>query len=221
MSAAAPRRLLLPEMEGLSAHWYARLRGTPAQLATWRSQAARFATDLPEAARVLEVAPGPGYFAVELARLGVAVTGLDTSRTMVEIARANAEAAGVTIDFQQGDATAMPFAGGSFDRIHCQAAFKNFRRPLAALDEMHRVLRPGGVAIIQDLDKEATDAEIREEVRRQGLTGLDAFFTPIVLGGLRRRAYSAADFERLAGESAFRGARLEPDGVGLEVRLEK
>jgi len=122
------RRHLLPEMEGLTARWYARQRGTPSQLALYRDQAARLTAGLADGAAVLEVAPGPGFHAIEVARLGrFPVTGLDISHTMVGIAGENATAAGVSVDFRLGDASAMPFADGSFDVIVCQAAFKNFR----------------------------------------------------------------------------------------------
>jgi len=171
---------------------------------------------------VLEVAPGPGYLAIEVAKLGrFEVTGLDISRTMVEIARENATTAGVTVDFEHGDATAMPFADASFDLIVCQAAFKNFRRPVSALDEMHRVLRPGGLAVIQDMRKEATTAEIDREVRSQELGAVNGFITRRVLAGLRNRAYSTAQFDRLVGESRFSSCTVHAEGIGLEVRLRK
>ena len=96
----------------------------------------------------LEVAPGPGYLAVEMARTGrVLVTGLDVSRTFVQIAEQNAREAGVSVDFRQGDAAAMPFADDSFDLVVCQAAFKNFTLPQTAIAEMHRVLRPGRTTV--------------------------------------------------------------------------
>lgn len=216
------RRYLLPEMEGMTARWYARQRGTPSQLALYREQAAALTAALPDGAAVLEVAPGPGYFAIEVAGLGrFRVTGLDISRTMVEIAREQAAAAGVAVDFQNGDATAMPFADGSFDLIVCQAAFKNFRRPVSALDEMHRVLRPGGLAVIQDLRKEATAADIDREVRNQGLGAVNGFITRRVLAGLRNRAYTTAQFERLVADSRFSSGTFHSDGIGLEVRLRK
>jgi ubiquinone/menaquinone biosynthesis C-methylase UbiE len=216
------RRHLLPEMEGITARWYARQRGTPSQLALYREQAAQLTAGLPDGAAILEVAPGPGYFAVEVARLArFQVTGLDISHTMVEIAGENATAAGVAIDFQHGDATAMPFAEGSFDLIVCQAAFKNFRQPVSALDEMHRVLRPGGAAVIQDLRKEATAAEIDQEIRGQGLRGMNGFITRRVLAGLRNRAYSTEQFERLVAESRFASCTVHRDGIGLEVRMRK
>jgi hypothetical protein len=51
---------LVPEMEGRTAHWYARTRATPSQLAAWRRDAADLAIALSEGTAVLEIAPGPG-----------------------------------------------------------------------------------------------------------------------------------------------------------------
>jgi ubiquinone/menaquinone biosynthesis C-methylase UbiE len=157
-----------------------------------------------------------------MARLGrFHVTGLDISHTFVGIARENARQAGVSVDFQQGDASSMPFADGSFDLIVCQAAFKNFSRPGKAIDEMHRVLRDGGTAVIQDLRKDASDAAIRDEVDRMRLGPVNAFMTRQALGMLRRRAYTKEQFERLAAASAFGGCEIETSGIGMEVRLKK
>jgi ubiquinone/menaquinone biosynthesis C-methylase UbiE len=127
----------------------------------------------------------------------------------------------VRVDFQHGDASSMPFADGSFDLIVCQAAFKNFSRPGKALDEMHRVLRDGGTAVIQDLRKDASDTAIRDEVNRMRLGSVNAFMTRGALGMLRRRAYTKEQFERLAAASAFGGCEIETSGIGMEVRLKK
>jgi ubiquinone/menaquinone biosynthesis C-methylase UbiE len=216
------RRHLMPEMEGMTARWYARQRGTPSQLALYREQAARLTAGLADGATVLEIAPGPGFHAIEVARLGrFPVTGLDISRTMVEIARENATAAGVAVDFRLGDASAMPFADDSFDVIVCQAAFKNFRQPVSALDEMHRVLRPGGLAVIQDMRREASTADIDREVRKQELGAVNGFIVRRILAWLRSRAHSAAQFERLAAESRFGSCATEANGIEIEVRLRK
>lgn len=216
------RRLLLPEMEGLTARWYSRQRGTPSQLALYRRQAEQLTSGLPAGAAVLEVAPGPGYLAVEIARRAkFEVTGLDVSRTMVEIAQAHAAEAGVEVDLRHGDAASMPFPEGSFDLVVCQAAFKNFRQPVRALSEMHRVLKGGGQAVIHDMRKEATPPDIEREVAAQGLTAVNAFLTRKILAGLRGRAYSRPAFERLVAESRFRRAEFATAGVGVEVRLRK
>jgi ubiquinone/menaquinone biosynthesis C-methylase UbiE len=214
-------KLRVPEMEGRSARWYAKQRGSAAQMAEYRKSAEKLSAELPPGSDVLEVAPGPGYHAVELARLGHSVTGLDISRTMVEIAGETAARAGVPADFRHGDATAMPFADASFDLVVCQAAFKNFLDPIAALDQMHRVLRPGGLAVIQDLNAAATRADIAAEVAVMGLSRANAALTRFALGWLRRRARTAEQFRELAGRSAFGGAEIRADGLGVEVRLRR
>ncbi|MGA2284101.1 MAG: class I SAM-dependent methyltransferase [Candidatus Dormibacteria bacterium] len=223
MSATPRKRFQLPEMEGRMARWYARTRGSASQLAECRRQAARLTAGLPDGARVLEVAPGPGYHAVEMARAGrLQVTGLDISRTMVEIATDNARQAGVSVDFRRGDVSAMPFAADTFDLLVCQAAFKNFKQPVRALDEMHRVLRPGGTAVIQDMNRDASSAEIAREVRGMRLNPFNAFMTRLILSTLlRRRAYSPLRFERLVAQTAFGACDVGTAGIGLEVRLTK
>ncbi len=216
------RTKLLPEMEGPVARAYARGRGTEPQRIQYRETAEMLASELTEGADVLEVAPGPGFFAVELARTGrCTVTGLDVSRTFVELAREYAHEQGVSVDFRRGDVAAMPFVDGSFDFLICQAAFKNFADPVDALDEMHRVLRPGGVALVQDLSKSTTDAELDAEVARMNLGPVATFTAVRTLRGLRRRAYTPEQFRATVAESKFRTCEVTPDGIGLEVRMRK
>ena len=210
-----------PEMEGAVARWYAGVRSSGNQIAEYRRQAAELTKDLPRGADVLEVAPGPGYLAIEMARLGFHVTGLDISRTFVQIGNENARRAGVTIDFRQGDAAVMPFEAQSFDLVVCQAAFKNFMHPGSTLSEMHRVLRTGGTAVIQDMSSEATHADIEKEVKGMRLGWLSTFTTKATLEMLKRRAYTPATFERLVAESPFQTCGISTEGVGLEVRLTK
>ena len=215
-------RLKGPEMEGPIARWYTRLRGSESQLEVYRKQARAVTAGLRPGARVLEVAPGPGYLAIEMARLGhLAVTGLDISRTFVEIARENALKAGVTVDFRQGHVAHMPFESGSFDLVICQAAFKNFTLPRSALAEMHRVLQPGGTAVIQDMSHAATHADIDREVAGMNLGWLSTFTTRATLEMLRRRAYAPTQLERLARQSPFAGFQITSEGIGFEIRLNK
>src|SRR5204863_466035 len=99
---------------------------------------------------------------------------------------------------------------------------KNFAEPLRALDEMHRVLRAGGTAIIEDLNRDASNAEIDQGVRGQRLSGFNAFLTRFVLRTmLRRRAYTPAQLRDLVRESAFRTGDIRTQGIGVEVRLKK
>jgi ubiquinone/menaquinone biosynthesis C-methylase UbiE len=209
-------------MEGSIARWYARTRGSESQISMWRRQAQELTQGLPDHAKVLEVAPGPGYFAIELARLGpYQVTGLDISDTFIEIASENARRAGVKLALQQGDASHMPLGDESFDLVVCQAAFKNFSRPQSAVNEMHRVLRAGGAAWIEDMRHDASDTAIREEVAAMKLPALRAFMTRRAITSLRRRAYTVEQFASFAQASPFGSAEITTKGIALEVRMTK
>ena len=206
-------------MEGVIATWYAKSTGK--NTAEFERLAKRIAAELEPGSRVLEVAPGPGYLAVALSQLGYQVTGIDVSRSFVRIARENAMRAGVTVDFREGDAAAMPFAAGVFDFVVCRAAFKNFGDPGGALSEMHRTLRGGATALIVDLRKDASAKVIADEVAKMNLGPVDAFATRTTLSLLTRRAYSRLDFERMAQASPFARCDIVEGPLGFEISLVK
>src|SRR5437879_13226133 len=89
------------------------------------------------------------------------------------MARQNARNVGATVDFHLGNASAMPFDDESFDCAYCSAAFKNFSAPVKALDEMHRVLRPGGEAVVVDICKEASPDDIDRDGKNSGRSRSD------------------------------------------------
>jgi len=208
-------------MEGRVARWYSRTRRN--DIEDFRREAWAIARQLPSGSRVLEVAPGPGFFAVELAKLGdFKITGLDISRTLVEIANRNALAACVSADFRLGNAAAMPFADESFDLVYCSAAFKNFSEPVKALDEMHRVLRPGGEAVVQDLRKDTSLDEIEAYVKQSGRSFIDAWMTKWTFRHvLLKRAYTKREFIRMAENSRFGACQISGGGIGFEARFTK
>jgi ubiquinone/menaquinone biosynthesis C-methylase UbiE len=206
-------------MEGVIATWYA--RNTRRDTRGYRACAETVVAGLPLGARVLEVACGPGYLAIEIARRGVfRVSGLDISETFVRIARENARADGVAVDFQRGQAAALPYPDESFDVVVCRAALKNFTDPLGALDEMHRVLVPGGRASVFDLRKEATREEIEAEVDGMRLSRVNALLTKwIFRSTLLKNAYTEEAVRHLAEQSRFGRGVLRRDGIGFELRL--
>ena len=208
-------------MEGRMAHWYARTRGK--DMEQFRQSARRVAQTLRSGSRLLEVAPGPGFFSIELARLGsFSMSGLDISRTMVAIAQENAGQAGVAVDFQWGNASAMPYGDASFDFVYCSAAFKNFTEPVKALDEMYRVLRPGGTAVIADLCKDTPMGTINRYIEQSERGRFDGWMTKLAFRFLLlKRAYTRGDFMRMAAESRFGGCVIEADSIGFEVKFTK
>lgn len=206
-------------MEGMTAKWYANL--TKKGLDEFRALARRVADELPRGGRVLEVAPGPGYFAIELAKLRKdSIAGLDISRSFVEIASRNALEAGVAVDFRQGNAAAMPFADASFDFLVCRAAFKNFAEPVRALQEMYRVLAPGGRALIIDLRRDASNASIGKAVDEWGLGFMNRVITKLTFRFmLLKRAYTKQEFERMLAQTRFAEFEIKESGIGYEVSM--
>jgi SAM-dependent methyltransferase len=90
--------------------------------------------------RVLDVATGPGYVAGAAAQRGARAVGIDFSAAMLAEARRHHPA----IDFQAGDAEALPFPDASFDAVVMSFGLLHLGRPDQALAEAHRVLRTGG-----------------------------------------------------------------------------
>jgi ubiquinone/menaquinone biosynthesis C-methylase UbiE len=221
MTAATTKGYRGMGMEGAVARWYD--KNTRKDMERFRALAARLREVLPQGGDVLEVAPGPGFVAIDMAKDGAyRVTGLDVSRTMVELAHANAAEAGVQVDFFQGNASAMPFADDSFDLLTCSAAFKNFSEPHKALEEMHRVLRPGGTAMVLDLRRDVPMSEIR---RYFGALGLSTFSRWMTLASFRfmllKRAYTQAEFERMLADIPFRSKEIRVVDIGVELWLRK
>ena len=97
---------------------------------------------------VLDVACGTGNAALPAAKAGARVTGLDFAPGLLEIARERAADAMVEIDFVEGDAQALPFEDGSFDRV--VSTFGHMFAPdhRSTADEMKRVLKPRGVIAV-------------------------------------------------------------------------
>jgi len=208
-------------MEGAVARWYD--RSTRKDMERFRALAARLRTVLPQGGDMLEVAPGPGYLAIEMAKGGAyRVTGLDVSRTMVELGHGNAAEAGVQVDFRQGNASAMPFADESFDLLACSAAFKNFSQPHRALAEMYRVLRPGGTALVLDLRKDVPMSEIRRYFRAIGLSTINRWMTLAAFRFmLLKRAYTRGQLERMLADIPFRSKQIRLVDIGVELWLQK
>lgn len=208
-------------MEGFIATWYA--NNTRGDSRGFKATAKAVAEQVAPGGCVLEVAPGPGHLAIEIARLGAfQISGLDISRSFVRIAGQNARQAGVKIDFRHGDAAHMPFPDESFDFVVCTAAFKNFADPVGAINEIYRVLKPGGRASIFDLRKDASREAIEAEVQGMKLSWLNTLLTKWTFRFmLLKSAYTKDALERMVSQSRFGKGEILQDGIGFELRLAK
>lgn len=219
MEAAAKKPYRGISMEGGIATWYTKM--TRKDLSEFERLARQLAAELQPGARILEIAPGPGYLSVALGKLGrFKITGLDISQSFVQIASQYAKREGVTARFIHGSASDIPLEDGLFDLIVCRAAFKNFSEPLKALNEMHRVLKPGGKAVIIDLRKDASWDEIAAYVDGLHVSAMNSWFMKFTFKHmLLKRAYAEGQMAKLAFDSDFKDCAIAKNAVGMEITL--
>lgn len=163
---------------------------------SWRTaenSAAYLVPHLQPGMSVLDVGSGPGTITLDLARLVSpgAVIGVDASEQVV------ANATGLAADhdlhnlsFRVGDAYALEFEDASFDVVHAHQVLQHLADPVAALSEFRRVLKPGGILAVRDVDYGAT-------VWHPGLPGLSSWL----------RIYEEA--ARTSGGEPFAGRHLK------------
>lgn len=159
---------------------------------------------------VLDVACGPGNFSREFARAvgddGL-VVGIDASRTMLARGAADLRASGLdNVALIRGDATRLPFRDASFDGVCCFAALHLFADPFAGLDEMRRVLGPGGrIALMTSVRRQLTLPPLKPIFERA--SGMRMFESDEIVQALQDRGFKNVR-QRLAGVVQFVGGRL-------------
>lgn len=117
-------------------------------------QAMRAATaDLAPGERLLDLGCGTGSFALDAARRGARVTGVDQAPAMVAASRAKARAAGIAADFRVADAGALPCPSRSFQWVTALLVLEFARDPSSVLQEAARVLTPDGRLVIAALNR--------------------------------------------------------------------
>lgn len=116
----------------------------------WRRMIAKRAAAMGD--RVLDVACGTGDVALDIRSAGARrVVGLDFSPVMIAAASAKARERQAEVEFLVGDAMALPFADGTFDACTVSFGLRNMPDYTAAIEEMTRVLRPGGKFICLEM----------------------------------------------------------------------
>lgn len=158
---------------------------------------------------------GPGQLVIELARRapGLRVTGIDLSDEMIARGQDNARRAGVAdrVSFRRGNAQQIPFPDASLDLVVSTLSLHHWSDPVAVLDEIARVLRPGGSFLVFDLRRDmiapcwlllwfATHVIVPAALHRvnEPLSSLNASYTP-------QEAVCLAEQSRLSGWRVTRG----------------
>jgi 2-polyprenyl-3-methyl-5-hydroxy-6-metoxy-1,4-benzoquinol methylase len=131
---------------------------------------------------ILDVGCGPGTITLDLARLvdGGRVVGVDASPEAIDIARLAAQGSGTEVSFEVDDVCGLRYGDGAFDVVHAHQLLHHVGDPVAALREMGRVCRPGGLVAVRDADYagmtwspsdprlDRWSALFREQARRNG-----------------------------------------------------
>jgi ubiquinone/menaquinone biosynthesis C-methylase UbiE len=159
---------------------------------------------------LLEVGCGIGTDLVRFARGGAVVTGVDLSKTAIDLARQNFELHGLSgARLEVANAEALPFADDAFDVVYGHGVIQYTADPAALLRECHRVLRPGGQAIFMVYNR-VSWLNALSKLMKVELEHEDA---PVL------RKFSIAEFRNLL--SPFSDVRIVPERFPVKSRLHK
>jgi ubiquinone/menaquinone biosynthesis C-methylase UbiE len=208
----------IPGHEGLDdpdiAEGFNRMATMP-HMSLMRWFVARRATRMAARGEAIDLGCGPGYLVVEMARQApeLHVTGVDMSDEMLLEAKDFAwrHGTGQAVSFRKGDVQQIPFADGSVDLVVSTLSLHHWSDPVAVLDQVARVLHPGGSFLIFDLRRDlsapvwlllwfVTSFLVPPALRRvnEPMGSRDAAYTPL-------EALELAERSRLSGWRVTRG----------------
>jgi SAM-dependent methyltransferase len=147
---------------------------------------------------------------VDLARFargGATVTGVDLSPSAIELARANFGQQGLSGDLRVADGEHLPFPEASFDLVFAHGVVQYTADPRRLVDEVHRVVKPGGEAVFQVYNRvswlNALSKLMKVDLEHEG--------APVLL------KFSAGEFRRLL--AGFREVTIVPERFPVKSRL--
>lgn len=122
--------------------------------------------------RVLDVACGAGALVIDVAPHVERAVGVDLSEGMLEIARSRLRDAAedstrADVEFLQAPSDQLPFEDVSFTAVVCTTALHHFPDPARSIDEIARVLEPGGRVVIGDMCRDAITTKIADPLMRR------------------------------------------------------
>jgi SAM-dependent methyltransferase len=156
---------------------------------------------------VLEVGCGAGVDLARFAKGGAVSSGVDLSSAAIDLARANFAQQGLTADLRVADGEHLPFADGAFDFVFAHGVVQYTANPQALVDEVRRVLKPGGQAVFQVYNR-ISWLNALSKLMKVGLEHDDA---PVLL------KFSIGEFRKLL--TGFRDVRIVPERFPVKSRL--
>ncbi len=167
--------------------------------------------------KVLEVGPGPGYLGLEWLKnnLKSKLYWLEISQDMLNLAKENAKTYSLdnNVEGFLGDATqTFPFEEYFFDGVFTSGSMHEWANPLAVINEIHRVLKPGGKFFIADLKRNtgwAAKAIMRVNIKQKTMKeGLEKSL---------KAAYLKQELKKLMEKSDFNTYTISENSFGLNI----
>jgi ubiquinone/menaquinone biosynthesis C-methylase UbiE len=158
---------------------------------------------------LLDIGTGPAWLLLKLHQQSPAVrlVGIDSSPSMIAKARKNMAEAGLSdvIEITEGNASQIPFADRSFDIVVSTGSIHHWKHPIAALNDVYRVLKPGGYALMYDLVTDTPAAILNEMAHQFGRLKMTLFW----LHGFEEPFYSRENYQSLARPTLFKEGRTQ------------
>ncbi len=174
--------------------------------------------------KLLDVGTGSGLQleAIHEVRPRMELFGLDLSPAAIRVARRNL--AGLAVDLRVGSIDEAPYEDGTFDIVTCNASMSYWKDPVACFNEIYRILKPGGSAVLFEPQKDFDLQEVLATIDRNlaDASPLRRFAArSLNLFGLRwghtlgLKLYAADELEALAQQARF-GSKYTIDRVTLQ-----
>ena len=158
---------------------------------------------------VLDVGCGAGVEVVRFARAGARVTGVDIAESAVTLTRQNLALQGLSATVEVADGEKLPFADASFDFVYAHGVIQYTSDDRALAREVHRVLRPGGLAMFQVYNRISWLNGLSKLMK----TPLEHEDAPVL------KRYSIGEFRALV--SSFASVEIVPERFPVTSRLHK
>jgi ubiquinone/menaquinone biosynthesis C-methylase UbiE len=162
---------------------------------------------------LLDIGTGPAWLLLKIHQRSPAIrlVGIDSSPSMVAKARKNMAEAGLSdvIEITEGNVSQIPFTDGFFDIVVSTGSIHHWKHPIAALNDVYRVLKPGGYALMYDLVSDTPTDVLNEMAHQFGKLKMTLFW----LHGFEEPFYSRENYELLARPTLFKEGRTQFVGL--------
>ena len=214
------KQLMSQGIEGYFAVKYAEFAKNSQQMQDEYGRLAEIVVSLFKGGRLVEIGPGPAYVSIEIAKRlpNVEIVGLEISETMIEIAKENAETHELSdkITLRKGDASSMPFEDSEFDFAVTSGSLHHWKKPNQVLSEIYRILKPGCIALISDLRKDAPKEKVDEFANK-----IDSKFMRWGLKHSFKEGYTARQMQAMMKSTQFSEIEITEEDISMLIMLRK